>query len=131
MTVDERIEEIEKEEAGLSEEKTLIMNNFELLAACPFPIVYAGRNTRVVISKTSEITEARHFMEKLFGTRKFEYAYSFFSGSTISAYKASDVDWQIWLECSIEAFPPSLKGKDCQWVETGRKDYRLVCDLEG
>jgi hypothetical protein len=130
MKVDKKISDIDTSIARLKEEKIFLEANEEILSSCPFLITYSGKNTRIIIHNLNDLTAARRFMKKMFGTSKFEYNHSFYSGCTISTFHAKDVDWEIWLECSVEDFPSELKKNDnCKWVETEAKDYYMVCDL--
>jgi len=109
-------------------DRDFLIKNKEILEGCPFGIVPTG-TPRLVITKLSDLTEARKILRKLFGSWKDEYHHSFYAtGVAISTWIDDRHPWQLWMECPIEEFPKELLPSDsCQWVETTSKDYNLVC----
>lgn len=126
-----RLEELEKQMAQLQEEINFIKLHEEIIEGCKFPIVFSTGKNRVVVRTIEQVTEARTFLQQLFGTRKFEYCHSFYCGETISTFTCKGINWEIWLECSIADFPEELKANsNCQWQEVNNsKEYTLVCSL--
>lgn len=130
MDVYNRITDMDGIAAKAIEEKKFLEDNLEVICGCPFPITFSGQDTRIIIDNLADLIEARAFMHKLFGTRKFEYQHSFFSGCAISTFKNKDIGWSIWLECSIEDFPKELfPSTECEWLQVENKEYNLVCNL--
>jgi hypothetical protein len=113
------------------ESVTTFINNLDLLESCPFNFTWCDSKPRLVIEKLEDLTEARQVMREIHGTWHDEFNHSFYScGYTISTWRSSNTNWEIWLECSIEDFPAELKKLTCQWQETTETTYNLVCEVE-
>jgi hypothetical protein len=126
---DNIIERAEKEIARLKKYRALFEN---VEADFPCSLV-VGAGGRLIIHDVAYLSDARALLRGVYGSWSDALGNQWFScGTTITSWKNPDVhNMEIWLECSVEDYPPQLQSETCKWVKRQSTDeYSYVCAID-
>ena len=129
MNINEMVKDLTNDMQAIQGQIDMLIDHTDLIEQT-FVRFVPGNIPRFIIANINQLTAARSALKVMLAPCKYEFQHSFFSsGQTHSIWKAEGQIIELWLSCKIEDFPESLKGENCHWGKTERRelDYRLVC----
>ena len=129
MNINEMVKDLTNDMQAIQGQIGMLIDHTDLIEQT-FVRFVPGNIPRFIIANINQLTAARKALKVMLGPCKYDFKQSFFScGDTHTIWESNGQKIELWFSCKLEDFPESLKGENCNWELTQRRElgYNLVC----